>query len=120
MMSETLACDGRHNLQPETINMSISLTEDFKTVSELASQTQEILDQVRHTGRPVAITVDGKPAAVVLGAAQYEWMVHVLNLSRLLHEGEADIHAGRVRPLEEFLDELSCEQKATGRNKRKR
>jgi prevent-host-death family protein len=100
--------------------MSISLTEDFKTVSELASQTQEILEQVRRAGRPMAITIDGKPAVVLLGVAQYEWLLHLLNLSRLLHEAEADLHAGRVQPLEEFLDELTREQKAASRNSRKR
>ncbi len=100
--------------------MSISLTEDFKTVRELASQTQEILEQVRHTGRPMAITIDGKPAVVLLGVAQYESLLHLLNLSRLLHEGAEDIRAGRVQPLEEFLNELSREQKAARGNNRKR
>jgi len=87
--------------------MSISLTEDFRTVDELAGQAQEILEQIRQTGRPIAITVDGKPAAVLLGAAQYEWLLHLLNLSRSLHEAEADIQAGRVRPIEEFLDKVT-------------
>jgi prevent-host-death family protein len=91
--------------------MSISLSEDFKTVSELASQTLEILEQVRNSGRPVAVTIDGKPAVVLLGVAQYEWLMPLLHLSRMLNQAEADIHAGRVRPLEEFLDELSREQK---------
>jgi prevent-host-death family protein len=100
--------------------MNISLTEDFKTVSELAGSTQEILQQVRDTGRTVAITIDGKPAAVLLGVAQYESLLHLVNLSRALHQAEADIQAGRVRPLGEFLDELSREQKAARRNNRKR
>ena len=63
MMSETLTCDGRRNLQPETINMSISLTEDFKTAEELASQTRAILEQVRQNDRAVVVTEAGKPAA---------------------------------------------------------
>ena len=97
-----------------------TLTADTKTVSELASQTQEIVEQVRNGDRPMTITIDGKPAAVLLGVEQYQWLVHLLNLTRLLRGGEADILAGRVQPLEEFLDELDREQKAASRNHRKR
>ena len=45
--------------------MTISLTEDFKTAEESARQTREILHRLRETKRPVAITVDGKPEAVL-------------------------------------------------------
>jgi len=104
--------------------MTFSLTHDFKTANELASQTHEILEQVRTTGQAVAITVDGKPAAVLLEASRYEWMLHILNLSRSLHEAEAEIRAGRTRPVEEFFDELLGGQnrakKVSGRNRTRR
>jgi prevent-host-death family protein len=92
--------------------MSINSTADSKTVSELASHTREIIEQLRSGDRPLTITVDGKPAAVLLGVDQYEWLLHLLNLTRLLREGEADLLEGRVQPLEEFFDELDREQKA--------
>jgi prevent-host-death family protein len=100
--------------------MRITSSAESKTVSELASQTQEIIEQVRNGNQPMTITIDGKPAAVLLGVDQYEWLLHLLNFSRLLHEGEADILDGRTRPLEEFLDELDREQKTASRNHRKR
>jgi prevent-host-death family protein len=100
--------------------MPISQKEDTKTVEELASQTREILDQVRQTGQPVAITVDGQPAAMLVEARRFERLLHVAELSRLVREAEEDIRAGRVQPLEEFLDELDREQKASSHNHRKR
>jgi prevent-host-death family protein len=100
--------------------MTMSLTEDFKTVNELADQTRELLEQVRRTGRPMAITMDGKPAVVLLEAGHYEWLLHLLNLSRLLHQAEEDVRTGRVQPLEDFLKELDGEQEAAGHNHRKR
>lgn len=91
--------------------MSFSLTEDFKTIEELASQTEAILAAVRQGDRAVVVTQDGKPAAVLLGAAQYEWMVHLLTLSRMLNEAEAEVRAGKTRPAEEFFKELLGEKR---------
>jgi prevent-host-death family protein len=104
--------------------MTFSLTKDFKTADELASQTQAILEQVRSTGQPVAITMDGKPAVVLLEASRFEWMVHLLNLSRMLNEAEAEVRAGKTRPVEEFFEELLSERdgakKVSGRNRSRR
>ncbi len=100
--------------------MSISLTQDFKTEAELSSQTRAILTQVRRTGRPVVVTREGKPEAVLLRPEEYEWLVHLVNLSRLLNEGEEDIRAGRVRPAEEVFKELLGGKKVSGRIQRKR
>ena len=83
--------------------MSISLSVDVKTVEDLEAAPRAILEQAQRTGRPVVIAESGKPAVVMLTAERYEWLVHLLNLSRLLREAEADIQAGRVRPAEEVF-----------------
>jgi prevent-host-death family protein len=100
--------------------MTLSLTEDFKTLAELQRDSAEILAQVRRTGRPVVITKNGKPDVVVMHAKDYEWLVHCLNLSRMIHEAEADVRAGRVRDVEEFLDELKHGNKVPRANHAKR
>ena len=94
--------------------MSISLTDDFKTVSELASQTEEILEQARRSGRPLAITKDGKPAAVLLDVATFERMLRTLNLVRLVAPAEEDLLAGRTVPLDEFMSEFYRANKISG------
>ncbi len=91
--------------------MSISLTEDFKTVEELTAQPRQVLEQVHRTGRPVVITKNGKPDVVILDAATYERKLNTLHLAQLLAEGEAAIKAGQVRSLEEFEEEFFREKK---------
>jgi PHD/YefM family antitoxin component YafN of YafNO toxin-antitoxin module len=103
-----------------SLTETMSLTEDFRTVEELASHAREICDQLRQTGRPLAITLDGKPEVVLLTAGHYEWLLHLLNLSRKLNQAQEDVRAGRVQPLEDFLEELNREQKTWSRNHRKR
>lgn len=98
--------------------MAISLTEDFKTVKELEREPLEILKQVRRTGRPVVVTVNGKPDVVIMDAATYERKLQNRTLAQLLAEGEADIRAGRTRPAAEVFDELIREKKVSRRNDR--
>jgi prevent-host-death family protein len=77
--------------------MGLSLTEDIKSVSEFKKRIREVFTQLHRTGRPVVITVNGRPDVVLLDAAVFERKLSVLNLQALLAEGEADIAAGRTR-----------------------
>lgn len=86
--------------------MTVSLTEDIKSVSELKKRTKEIFEQLHRTGRPVVITVNGKPDVVLLDVEQFEKKLKALNIAALLAEGEADVRAGRVRSAREALREL--------------
>jgi prevent-host-death family protein len=86
--------------------MPISVTEDIRSVSELKRDTKKIFRHVHETGRPVVVTVNGKPGVVLLDAAVYEKRLAEVNLARLLAEGEADIRAGRVRPAREVIKDI--------------
>ncbi len=77
--------------------MGLSLTEDIKSVSEFKKQIREVFTQLHRTGRPVVITVNGRPDVVLLDAAVFERKLSALNLQALLAEGEADVAAGRTR-----------------------
>ena len=73
---------------------------------ELKNHTNEILRQVRR-GRPVAVTVHGKPQAAIVplrGNGLEELMFEYSPvLRRLIEEAEADIKAGRVVAWDTFL-----------------
>jgi PHD/YefM family antitoxin component YafN of YafNO toxin-antitoxin module len=86
--------------------MSISLTDDIKAIGELERHPRAMLHQLRATGRPIVFTVKGKPGIVLLDAATYERRLKSANLAQVLREGEADVAAGRTRPVREFLKEL--------------
>jgi prevent-host-death family protein len=86
--------------------MSLSPTEDIRTVAELEVDPRPILKQVRETGRPVFLTRKGKANLVIMDAEYYEQNLKVANLARLIAEGEAHIQAGRTRSASEFFGEL--------------
>lgn len=86
--------------------MTISITKDFKSVSDLKKKTNEIFKQMHHTGRPIIITVNGKPDAVLLDVETFEKKLKASNLGILLAEAEADIKDGNIRSANDFLREL--------------
>ena len=91
--------------------MSISLSEDIRSVTDLKRHTREILDHVHKTGRPVVLTVNGRADSVLIDAKVYEKQLKAMNLSRLLSEAEAQIDAGQTRPARAFLDEFKDARK---------
>ena len=86
--------------------MSLSSSENIKSVSELKKKTNEIFRQMHHTGRPIIVTVNGKPDAVLLDVEVFEKKVKSLNLGMLLAVAEADVIDGRVRNALDFMEEF--------------
>ena len=93
--------------------MVFSISEDIRPITDLKKHTRELIDQVRRTGRPLILTVNGRADAVLLDAKTYEKHLKASNLARLLAEGEADIAAGRTRPIRTFLREFKNAHKVS-------
>ena len=91
--------------------MSISLTEDIHSVTDLKRHTREILDHVHQSGRPVIVTVNGRADSVIIDAKVYEKQMKAMNLTRLLSEAEAQASNGQTRPARDFLKEFKNARK---------
>lgn len=86
--------------------MSISLSEDIRSVTDLKRHTREILDHVHKTGRPVVLTVNGRADSVIVDARIYEKQLKAMNLAHLLSEAETQVTAGQTRPARAFIAEF--------------
>lgn len=93
--------------------MAMKLIDDIRSVTELKRKTREILDQVRRTGRPVILTVNGKADAVLIDAKTFERHLSASNMVKLLAPAEEDVRAGRTRPVRSFLRELKSARKVS-------
>lgn len=93
--------------------MSLNITEDIKSISELKKKTRDIFRQMHRTGRPIILTVNGKPDAVLLDVKVFEEKLQALNLGVLLAEAKVEVKKGHTRPARNFLKELKRSAKAS-------
>lgn len=74
----------------------MNIRQDIRPVTYLKSRAAAVLEQINTTRRPVIITQDGEPRAVIQDPESYETMVKAVALMKLLSQGEADVHRGKV------------------------
>lgn len=68
--------------------MTLSLTEDIRSITDLKRNTNVVLECLQRTSRPVVLTVNGKAEAVLLSAKEYEKISKAFNLLKLLIPAE--------------------------------
>lgn len=91
--------------------MTISLTEDIRSVTDLKRHTRDILRHIHQTKRPVVLTVNGKADAVLIDAKTYEKHLQASNLAKLLIPAEQDVLLKRTRPMRSFLKDFKNDHK---------
>ena len=96
------------------IFLTLSISKDIKSVSDLKKKTNEIFKQMHDTGRPIIVTVNGRPDAVLLDVEVFEKRLNSLNLGLLLAEAESDVREHRTRKARAFLKELKSSAKVSG------
>ena len=90
----------------------MNITNDIKPVTYLKSRAADLLNQINETHRPVIITQNGEPRAVLQDPKSYENMRNAIGMLKLLAEGEADIREGRIQPHEDVFNEIENGLKA--------
>jgi prevent-host-death family protein len=91
---------------------SMKISEDIRPVTYLKSKAADMLQQINETHRPVIITQNGEPRAVLQDPESYERMKSAIGLMKLLAQGEEDIRKGRTTEQEEMFKRLESRLKA--------
>ena len=86
--------------------MTLSITEDIRSITDLKRNTNSVLEQIHKTKRPVVITVNGKAEAVLMAAKEYEKITNAFNLLKLLIPAEEDIGNNRYKEAKTFFKEF--------------
>jgi prevent-host-death family protein len=73
----------------------MNITRDIKPVTYLKAKAADLLKQINETRRPVIITQNGEPKAVLQDPKSYEDMRRAMGILKLLSQGEGDIRKGR-------------------------
>ena len=84
----------------------MNITSDIKPVTYLKSRAADLLNQINVTHRPVIITQNGEPRAVLQDPESYENMRNAIGILKALSQGESDIRNGDVKRQEDIFNEL--------------
>ena len=93
----------------------MNITHDIKPVTYLKSRAADLLNQINETHRPVIITQNGEPRAILQDPKSYENMRNAIGLLKLISAGESDVREGRIISQEKVFDELEKSLKANGK-----
>lgn len=69
----------------------MNITNDIRPVTYLKSRAADLLKQINDTHRPVIITQNGEPKAVLQDPESFENMRNAIGILKLISMGEEDI-----------------------------
>ena len=81
----------------------MNLSEDIRPITYLKSRAADLLKQINETHRPVVITQNGEPKAILQDPESYENMRNAIGILKLISKGEEDIKNGKSKSQEEVF-----------------
>ncbi|MBF0290166.1 MAG: type II toxin-antitoxin system Phd/YefM family antitoxin [SAR324 cluster bacterium] len=84
----------------------MNISTDIKSVTYLKSKAADLLNQVNETHRPVIITQNGEPKAVLQDPKSYENMRNTIGLLKLISQGEEEIKKGKSKLHETVFQDI--------------
>ena len=89
----------------------MNISRDIKSVTYIKAKAADLLRQINETHRPVIITQNGEPRAVLQDPKSYENMRNAIGILKLISEGEGDIRKGRVKSQEDVFKDIEISLK---------
>jgi len=89
----------------------MNISTDIKPVTYLKAKAADLLKQINETHRPVIITQNGEPRAVLQDPKSYENMRNAIGILKLISQGEGDIRNGRVKSQKNVFKDIEISLK---------
>ena len=86
--------------------MIMNISKDIKPITYLKSRAADLLKQINQTHRPVVITQNGEPKAVLQDPESYQNMRNAISILKLISQGEEDIKGGKSKLQEEMFADI--------------
>ena len=90
----------------------IDLTTDIHSLTDFKRRTADYIEQIKQTGHPLVLTLNGKAELVVQDAASYQRLLDILDRGEAIEgirKGLKSVQKGRTRPAEDVLEEIRRE-----------
>lgn len=87
----------------------LNIHTDIDSLSNFKRKTSDFLRQLKETGHPVVLTINGKAELVVQDTASYQKLIELAERGEqmaITQRAAAEMRAGLGRPAEEMLAEM--------------
>jgi prevent-host-death family protein len=84
----------------------MNISKDIRPITYLKSKAPDLLKQINETHRPVVITQNGEPRAVLQDPESYENMRNAIGILKLISQGEEDIRKGKSKAQDDLFTEI--------------
>jgi PHD/YefM family antitoxin component YafN of YafNO toxin-antitoxin module len=95
----------------------LDLTRDIHPLTDFKRNTPEFLAQLKQTGQPVVLTINGKAELIVQDARSYQRLLDLaerLETIDAVKDGLASMGRGEGRPADAVFDDLEAELRGEG------
>jgi PHD/YefM family antitoxin component YafN of YafNO toxin-antitoxin module len=85
----------------------MNLDRDIHSLTDFKKNTPEFLQQLKETGDPVILTINGKAELVIQDAASYQKLLDLADEAKVIEgirQGLEDMKAGRTMSLDDFKE----------------
>lgn len=86
--------------------LKMNISKDIKPVTYLKTRAGDLLKEINETHRPIIITQNGVPKAVIQDPGSYESMRNALGILKLISLGEEQIKKNKSKTQEEVFKNL--------------
>jgi len=84
----------------------MNISQDIKPVTYLKSRAADLLKQINETHRPVVITQNGEPRAVLQDPESYQNMRNAIGILKLISQGEDEIRGRKSKSQQEVFENI--------------
>ncbi len=87
----------------------MNIDRDIHPLTDFKRNTAHFLSQLKETGQPVVLTINGKAELVVQDTASYQKLIELAERAERMEALQAsldDMRAGKVSPVEDMLAEM--------------
>ena len=87
----------------------INLSQDIQPLSTFKRNTNQLITQMKNTGHPIVLTINGKAELVIQDATSYQKLLDTIEeLETIIGIKQCleDLAQGRTRPVNQFVEEM--------------
>jgi len=96
----------------------MNIERDIQSLSNFKRNTSEVIKQLKETGEPVVLTINGKAELVVQDAAAYQELLELRDRMEAIagiRRSLASMECGKGRPAEDVFADLRKKHNITAR-----